>query len=152
MTTGSPLQAVKFALSLQYEMDTREFLKSWEEGDAANWEDAAGTSFEAFCAAHPDQPEHLGTDGTVRKDHYGAGKQPWDTTKELGWHPYAAAFNVLKYLRRSKEPEHSLKSARWYYHELQKAAHPSEHNPTAQGVLTQLHFELTPVEKERLRP
>lgn len=53
--------------------------------------------------------------GDGRKAHYGDGKQPWDTIKEIGWGPAFAASNVIKYLRRSKDPEHSLESARVYY-------------------------------------
>jgi hypothetical protein len=60
----------------------------------------------------------IGIDGTERKEHYGPGKQPWDTIKELGWGPEFAAGNVLKYLRRDKDKEHSLESARWYYNQL----------------------------------
>lgn len=54
----------------------------------------------------------LGADGTIRKAHYGDGKQPWDTIKELSLAPEFAAGNVIKNLRRSKDPEHSLQSAR----------------------------------------
>lgn len=71
--------------------------------------------------------EHLNPDQSVRKDWYGPGKQPWDVAKRLGWAPAFAATNVLKYLRRTKDPEHSLESARWYYAELGKMAarHPT---------------------------
>lgn len=60
----------------------------------------------------------MGQDGTVRKAHYGTGKQPWDTMVEMGIAPEFAAGNVIKNLRRSKDPEHSLESARWYYKQL----------------------------------
>lgn len=57
-----------------------------------------------------------------RKEWYGEGRQPWDDILELGWGPEFAAANVLKYLRRSKSPEHSLESAQWYFRELCKMA------------------------------
>jgi hypothetical protein len=57
-------------------------------------------------------------DDVPRQIHYGEGRQPWDDIVDAGWgHAFAAA-NVLKYLRRDKEPEHSLESARWYYGQL----------------------------------
>lgn len=59
-----------------------------------------------------------GADGTVRKAHYGDGEQPWDVAVRLGWGPVAAAFCVLRYLRRDKAIEHSRESARWYYARL----------------------------------
>lgn len=61
-------------------------------------------------------------DGTQRKVHYGSGRQPWDDIKAVGWGPAFAAGHVLKYLRRSKDVEHSLESARWYWAELNKEA------------------------------
>lgn len=63
-----------------------------------------------------------GEDGTVRKAHYGDGRQPWDDMVDMGWGPAFAAASILKYMRRSKDPEHSLESARWYYHQLYKYA------------------------------
>lgn len=54
----------------------------------------------------------LGADGTVRKAHYGESRQPIDDIFAAGWGPAFCAGNVLKYLRRTKEPEHSLESAR----------------------------------------
>ena len=72
-------------------------------------------------------PERLGVpatrvadDGTIRQVHYGAGRQPWDDIVAAGWAPAFAAGNVLKYLRRSKEPEHSLESAHWYWARLRE--------------------------------
>lgn len=58
---------------------------------------------------------HAGADGTVRQDHYGAGRQPWDDIVDAGWGPAFAAGNVLKYLRRpDKNPldpvRHSLEA------------------------------------------
>lgn len=91
-------------------------------------------------------PEHDGTDGTKRKDHYGSGKQPWDTIKEMGWAAPFAAANVLKYLRRSKDPEHSLESARWYYARLDDM---SSHD-YAGTIKHNLLMELTSEEHNRL--
>jgi hypothetical protein len=59
-----------------------------------------------------------GADNTVRKQHYGEGEQPWDVMLRYGWAPHFAAGCVLRYLRRSKDPEHSLESARWYWERL----------------------------------
>lgn len=56
--------------------------------------------------------------GDGRKTHYGSGRQPWDDIVEAGWGPPFAASNVLKYLRRTKDLEHSLESARWYWQRL----------------------------------
>lgn len=53
--------------------------------------------------------------GDGRKVHYGEGKQPLDTMLEMGWAPHFAAGSIIKYLRRTKSPEHSLESARFYY-------------------------------------
>lgn len=61
---------------------------------------------------HPDDR------GVPRQDHYGPGRQPFDDILDAGWAPAFAAGNVLKYLRLTKEPEHSLESARWYYARL----------------------------------
>lgn len=61
---------------------------------------------------------HLADDGTVRQDHYGQGRQPWDDILELGWGPHFAAANVLKHLRRTKDLGHSLQSAQWYWDRL----------------------------------
>lgn len=58
-------------------------------------------------------------DAEPRKAHYGeSGAQPWDLILAAGWGPAFAAGNVLKYLRRSKNPEHSAESAAWYYDRL----------------------------------
>lgn len=77
-------------------------------------------------------------DGTSRKSYYGEGHQPWDSMLENGWAPQFAAGSILKYLRRSKQPEHSLESARWYFKELCKLCQPKTaidlepEDPTAQ--------------------
>lgn len=62
--------------------------------------------------------EAPGLDGSVRKAHYGPGRQPWDDIVEAGWGPAFAAGCVLRYLRRDKAQAHSLESARWYYRQL----------------------------------
>lgn len=66
--------------------------------------------------------EFVGTDGTIRKAHYGTGVQPFDIIVSMGWGPIFAASNVVKYMRRTKEPEHSLESARWYWARLTETA------------------------------
>lgn len=62
--------------------------------------------------------EFTAADGTIRKAYYGAGRQPFDDIVSAGWGPAFAAGNVLKYLRRDKDQEHSLRSARWYWREI----------------------------------
>lgn len=101
----------------------------------------------------PLAPEHNGTDGTKRKDHYGEGKQPWDTIKEMGWAPAFAASNVIKYLRRTKDPEHSLESARWYDAQLRAMVRETNsfENPFIEEIWNKLQNELTPGEHARLR-
>jgi hypothetical protein len=90
---------------------------------------------------------HTADDGTVRQDHYGAGRQPWDNIVGLGWAPHFAAGNVLKYLRRTKEPEHSLASARWYWARLREM---STTRTSAGWAMKQLREELTADELDRL--
>jgi hypothetical protein len=85
-----------------------------------------------------------------RKPWYGDGEQPWDSVKRLGWAPQFAASNVIKYLRRTKEPEHSLESARWYYARLRELADTSRYRMTAPGILAALRNELTTDEIARL--
>lgn len=67
-------------------------------------------------------PIREGNDAEPRKKHYGDGEQPWDTALKMGWGPVAAAFCVLRYLRRDKAVEHSLESARWYATRLAEGA------------------------------
>lgn len=69
---------------------------------------------------------HTEKDGTVRQDHYGSGRQPWDDIVDNGWGVAFAAGNVLKYLRRTKHPEHSLESAKWYWTRLHEFAHEGD--------------------------
>lgn len=54
----------------------------------------------------------------TRKPWYGSGEQPWDIMKDIGWSEHFAAGCILKYMMRTKEPEHSLESARWYWARL----------------------------------
>ena len=88
---------------------------------------------------------HRAADGTVRQDHYSDGEQPWDVIVRLGWGPQFAAGNVLKYLRRTKEPEHSLESARWYWARLQEMslAELDVTERSATSALSMLIKELT---------
>lgn len=60
-------------------------------------------------------------DDSARKSHYGPRRQPWDDIVDAGWGPAFAAGNVLKYLRRDKDREHSIESARWYWARLKEA-------------------------------
>jgi hypothetical protein len=78
---------------------------------------------------HPDDR------GIPRMDHYGEGRQPFDDILDAGWAPKFAAGNVLKYLRRTKAPEHSLESARWYWARL---------NEMAAGALRPLALQSNP--------
>jgi len=96
-------------------------------------------------------PTHTAEDGTERKSRYGTGRQPWDGIKELGWAPHFAAGNVLKYLRRTKDREHSIESARWYYARLLELA---IHDPWpfwARGNIEIFNERLTDDEKALLR-
>lgn len=95
--------------------------------------------------------ETPGADGTVRKAHYGEGRQPWDDIVELGWAPQFAAGSILKYLRRNKDEEHSLESARWYMlrlHEMPNSGLP--YQDVAKEVWTALIKTLTNEEYYRL--
>lgn len=92
------------------------------------WRDGPVLRDEPLPGIAPNRSEP-GADGTIRKAHYGPGKQPWDVTLEEGWGPPAAAFCVLRYLRRDKAVEHSLESARWYWDRL------SENSKTDGGFL-----------------
>lgn len=90
-------------------------------------------------------------DGTLRRAHYGSGKQPWDIIVELGWGPEFAAGNVLKYLRRMKDEGHSLDSARWYWARLHEMAERGTHNKAgAMNCLDDLSRILTDEEFSRL--
>lgn len=56
--------------------------------------------------------------GALRSGAMGAGRQPIDDIVEAGWGPEFCAGNIVKYLRRDKEVEDSLKKAKWYYAKL----------------------------------
>jgi hypothetical protein len=75
---------------------------------------------------HSSEPEITGIDGTVRKAHYGQGRQPWDDIKDWGWAPGFAAGNVVKYIRRHtlKNGADDLAKARWYWAELKALTKP----------------------------
>jgi hypothetical protein len=92
-----------------------------------------------------DETVHKAEDGSIRQDHYGSGHQPWDDIKDQGWAPEFAAGNILKYLRRSKNEEHSLKSARWYWAQLQAIS-----STNAANIRTKLTELLTDEEMESL--
>jgi uncharacterized protein DUF3310 len=66
------------------------------------------------------EPEFTADDGTVRKAHYGTGKQPWDIIVESYWGAQFAAGNVLKYIRRApnKNGDDDVRKARWYFQRL----------------------------------
>lgn len=101
-----------------------------------------------------------GEDGTPRKAHYGSGRQPWDDMVDLGWGPDFAAGSILKYLRRAKDPDHSLESAKWYYAQLYAHA-AKEYEQRTQGsevvvgswtsTLGELETVLTNDEMKQLR-
>lgn len=90
-----------------------------------------------------DEKERVAADGTVRKAHYGDGRQPWDVIKEKDWAPEFAAGNALKYIRRAaaKNGADDIKKARWYFKELKRLADSSD-----DGVYDELLEELTPDE------
>lgn len=68
------------------------------------------------------EPEFTAPDGTVRKEHYGSGRQPWDDIVDVGWGPEFAAGNALKYVRRykAKNGADDLEKGRWYYARLKE--------------------------------
>lgn len=81
------------------------------------WESLPKTSRILVVA---EEAERIAPDGTVRKVHYGAGRQPWDDVVDAGFGPVFAACNVLKYVRRAaaKNGADDLKKARWYFERL----------------------------------
>ena len=87
----------------------------------------------------------IGLDGSVRKAHYGDGRQPWDDIKFAGWAPEFAAGCVLRYMRRTKDREHSIESARWYWERLQEMG--MQDSGQARKVCVQLNMILTDDEK-----
>lgn len=90
-----------------------------------------------------------GAEGAARKAHYGDGKQPWDTIVEMGWGAEFAAANVIKYLRRTKDVDHSIQSARWYYSRLKEMISRdagSRNSAAAAEIMKKLMGELTDAE------
>lgn len=108
------------------------------------------------------EPEHIGTDGTVRKSH---GRQPWDDIIDAGCGPEFAFGNALKYVRRydKKNGEDDLTKGRWYYARLVEMARgegslpktPAFAGKMGQGraiyLLKQLQGMLTEAERQLLR-
>lgn len=88
--------------------------------------------------------------GDGRKAHYGTGKQPVDTIREHGWAPGFFAGNVVKYLRRTKDPEHSLESALVYYKWLCDECRKTD-SDDYQKALIKLLDELTLEELEKVK-
>lgn len=89
---------------------------------------------------YPDRPQP-GAAGEPRKAHYGDGEQPWDAIVRLGWGPAFAAGNVLKYLRRTKDPEHSLESARWYWRRLEERFLDDAWHEAAERLANELTYD-----------
>jgi hypothetical protein len=87
-------------------------------------------------------------DGTIRKLHYGTGRQPWDDMLSCGWAPDFAAACILRYLRRDKEIEHSIESALWYWARLNELA--TGGNMRAHNNIKVLRIMLTAAELEGL--
>lgn len=86
--------------------------------------------------------------------HYGPGEQPWDTCLRLGWAAQGAAFSILCYLRRTKEPERDLMHARvylgWLWKMTSAAAVPGNDTKTSDDVFRTLLQELSIDEQKRL--
>ena len=99
------------------------------------------------------EPEHIAEDGTVRKSHYGAGRQPWDIIVALGWGAVFAAGNALKYVRRytAKNGADDIEKGRWYYARLTELALDTD-NMLAKVVKATLDHELTVEEHALLAP
>ena len=101
------------------------------------------------------------SDGTVRQHYYGPSRTLWVDLLDLRWAPAFAAGNVLKYLRRHKDPTDPDK-ARWYYAALRGLASPyldcavaspapfPTHARDAAAILSTLDSLLTPAEKDLL--
>lgn len=93
---------------------------------------------------HPDR-------GDGRKAHYGSGRQPYDDIKRLGWAPEFLAGSILKYLRRTKDSEHSLESARIYWRWLNDLViDASDEDNHIRYVIKQLTGTLTPDELAKI--
>lgn len=93
------------------------------------------------------EPEITAPDGTVRKAHYGTGRQPWDDIMEAGWGAPFAAGNVLKYVRRAaaKNGEDDIAKARWYFKRLSEMAELGASVPSGGRAVTAriAHINLT---------
>lgn len=101
----------------------------------------------------PVEVERVADDGTVRKRHYGDGEQPWDVMIRTHLAGGFAAGSVLKYVRRTKEPDEDRKKAVWYWRELNKLAHaPDVINATARAARRTLLSILTAEELSLLEP
>ena len=111
-----------------------------------------------------DAATYVAEDGTVRQGYYGDGIQPWDRMVRLGIAAPFAVGSILKYLGRTKEPEHSLESARWYWARLIEFAkdepprqtstpfyHHLNHFQAKTGI-EQLRSELTAQEFLKIEP
>jgi hypothetical protein len=144
---GTPLQAIKYALAQiddeRSDVEVEVFLRDWSEGAVG----AYSERYQKFIDANPDEPEHVAEDGTVRKSHYGSGRQPWDDAKDDGRAEDFAAVCVLKYLRRTKPDPNDLNDARWYYARLHEL---TMNSLRAEEDLAWLDRLLTPEEKARL--
>ena len=146
---SSALQALKFAMGLS-EQSATVFLRRWLAG---RWNEVYGPwpEFVEFCASNPDEPTFVAPDGTVRKLHYGAPgqEQPWDCWVRRGWAAQGAAANVIKYLRRTKDPE-DIDDAKWYFRELMKLAEAGTELDPDFAVARSLLKELTREEMDVL--
>lgn len=89
-----------------------------------------------------------GEDGTVRKSHYGEGRQPIDDMYDEGWAVGFMAGSILRYLRRTKDTVHSLESARRYNSWLSALAKRGDED--AKRAIERLSDILTPDEVSRL--
>jgi hypothetical protein len=89
----------------------------------------------------------MAEDGTVRKSHYGVGRQPWDDFVVMGWAAPFAAGCIIKYMRRTKPDPDDMIDAVWYYVALHKLCAT---DVLAERVLGELETLLTDDEKKRL--
>lgn len=118
--------------------------RNWQRGDDLDHTDVSKTLLETGLVFKELEIDR----GDGRKKHYGDGEQPIDVIRRLGWYPQFCAGNVLKYLRRDKDPEHSAESAKVYFGWLADEA--DTHGTVAMSVYNQLIEELTPEERARL--
>jgi hypothetical protein len=109
------------------------------------------------------EPEFRAPDGSVRKLHYGTGRQPWDDIKEVGWAAEFAAGNALKYVRRyqAKNGGDDLAKGRWYFDQLNRLgvdgnhgnamAHDKVEQQRVIKIMNKLESMLTPEELRLLQ-